>query len=620
MRRMLTATWSLALVLALIGPVTAPAGAQATREVPLQRLSGGDRVGTAVAVSRAAYPSAEVAVLARADDFADALVAAPLAAQRRAPILLTPRDRLASATAAELDRLGVTEVLIMGGDAAVGAAVERALTAGGRTVTRVAGPTRYATARAAAEALVGPDETAEPVDGEGDDEAEPAAERDPIPLAYVATGRAFPDALSAGPLAAAAGAPILLVTRDEVPEATAAALADLRPQRLVLLGGTGAISEAVARRLGTTAPVSRLAGPNRFATSAAAYDAAVRAGHDRGDLWLADGRSFADALVAGPVVARRGGVLLLVDGSQLERPGPAYDRIRASAGQLRLVTLVGGTSAINGRASQQVNGVAFGAELPRGGRLLFPEHRMVALYGNARSSAMGALGEQPPEQAAERTKRVAAAYAPGGRTILPTFELIITVATRSPGADGMYRSVGSPEEVQRYLDVARRHGIYLLLDIQPGRSDFLTEVRRFERFLREPDVGIALDPEWRMGPGGIPGQGVGSVDAAEVNQVVDYLAGIVRTHRLPQKLLVVHQFQDRMIRNRDQIRTPPELSVNFHADGFGTRSAKLSKYESFLAPRPYSMGFKIFYDEDTNPFQPLDVLAFRVPPDLITYQ
>ena len=437
---------------------------------------------------------------------------------------------------------------------------------------------------------------------------------------YVATSSDFPDALSVGPLAAAEGAAILLVTPDQVPQPTAAALADLAPARIVLLGGTGAIGAAVERTLTRVAPTSRLAGPTRFATAAAVFDAGVKAGLDPDDLWLADAKDFPDALVAGPVIGARGGSLLLVDGRHLEAPGPAYDRIRARGSRLGRVTLLGGSAAMNAGAPRQVQGVALGAELPRGGRLLFPHHRMVALYGNARSPAMGSLGEQPPEAAAQRAERAAAAFAPGGRTILPAFELIVTVATRAAGGDGMYRSVSRPDEVQRYLDVARRHGLYLLLDIQPGRSDFLTEVRRYEEFLDEPDVGIALDPEWRMGKGGVPGQGVGSVDAAEVNQVVDYLADIVRANRLPQKLLVVHQFQHRMIRDRAAIKAPPELAVTFHADGFGGRSIKLEKYESFLAPRPYAMGFKLFYDEDTDMFSPADVLGFDLPPDVITYQ
>jgi hypothetical protein len=251
---------------------------------------------------------------------------------------------------------------------------------------------------------------------------------------------------------------------------------------------------------------------------------------------------------------------------------------------------------------------------------LFPTYRMVGLYGNDASSALGALGEQSPSAAADRLERVMQPWRAGDRPVLGVFELIATIATAAPGSDGMYRTVSSAAHVQRYLDAAREHGFHLLLDIQPGRSDFLTETQRYERFIREPDVGIALDPEWRVGPGQVPGQVVGQVTAAEVNQVAEYLAGIVREEGLPQKLLVVHQFQDRMIVNRDQLIAPPELAVNIHMDGFGTRQQKLTTYGITQVEAPFTNGFKLFYDEDVNMFAPSDVLNLDPVPDLITYQ
>jgi hypothetical protein len=251
---------------------------------------------------------------------------------------------------------------------------------------------------------------------------------------------------------------------------------------------------------------------------------------------------------------------------------------------------------------------------------LFPTYRMVALYGTDRSDLMGALGEQSPEAAAERLADVIEPWRAGDRPVLGTFELIATIATAAPGSDGMYRSPSSAAQIQKYLDVAREYGYYLLLDIQPGRSDFLTETQRYEGFIRQPDVGIALDPEWRMGPDEVPGEVVGQVTAAEVNQVAEYLAEIVREENLPQKLLVVHQFQDRMILDRDGLIAPPELAVNIHMDGFGTREQKLNTYSITQADSPFWNGFKLFYDEDIDMFSPADVLALDPVPDLITYQ
>lgn len=251
---------------------------------------------------------------------------------------------------------------------------------------------------------------------------------------------------------------------------------------------------------------------------------------------------------------------------------------------------------------------------------LFPTYRMVALYGTDADERLGALGEQSPEAAAARLADVLAPYEAGDRPVLGAFELIATIALASPGDDGLYRSVGSSERVRRYLDVARQHGYHLVLDIQPGRSDFPTEVARHEQFLREPDVHVALDPEWRMGPDEVPGELVGQVSASEVNEVARYLADIVAEEGLPQKMLIVHQFQDRMITERHDLIAPPELAVNIHMDGFGTREQKLETYSVTRAEPPLWNGFKLFYDEDIDIFSPADVLALDPVPDFISYQ
>ncbi len=204
--------------------------------------------------------------------------------------------------------------------------------------------------------------------------------------------------------------------------------------------------------------------------------------------------------------------------------------------------------------------------------------------------------------------------------MLGAFELIATIATSFPGTDGLYRSPSSPEHVQRYLDAARAHGLYLILDIQPGRSDFLAEVRRYEPFLRQPDVGVALDPAWHVGPGQVPGDVVGQVSAAEANAVADYLADIAASEGVGEKLLVVHQFQDRMLTDRALLREPPGIALTIHMDGFGTQQQKLSTYDVVEAVPPFSNGFKLFFDEDIDMFTPAEALRLDPAPDLISYQ
>ncbi len=257
-------------------------------------------------------------------------------------------------------------------------------------------------------------------------------------------------------------------------------------------------------------------------------------------------------------------------------------------------------------------------ELPRGGTEIFPAFRVVAQYGNAQSSAMGVLGEVPPDQAAARVQAAADPFATPERPVLPAFELIVTVAQGSPGADGDYSTPTPMELVLPWLEAARAADMLLILDLQPGAGHFLPDAQRFEELLREPDVGLALDPEWRMAPGQIPGQVIGGVDAAEVNEVSAWLADIVAEERLPEKLFVIHRFTDSMVRDADQVEDRPGLATVFHVDGFGGRDVKLEKLDQLRGP--YWTGFKLFHDEDTDIFQPAEVLALPEPPDLITYQ
>ena len=261
---------------------------------------------------------------------------------------------------------------------------------------------------------------------------------------------------------------------------------------------------------------------------------------------------------------------------------------------------------------------ATGPDCP--GQSLFPTFTMVGLYGNGSGPALGALGEQSPEASATRVTELASTWQSFGRPVLGTFEFIATTAQASPGSDGLYRARATDADIQRYLDVARANGLYLVLDIQPGRSDFLTETKVYEKFLKEPNVGIALDPEWHVGSGSLPGVAIGSVTAAEVNEVSDYLAKIVAENHLPEKLFVVHQFQLRMIPDRELVVKRAGLATTFHMDGFGSQSEKLATWGFTQANAPFHNGFKLFLRQDTNLFTPAQVTALSPRVDLVTYQ
>jgi hypothetical protein len=260
------------------------------------------------------------------------------------------------------------------------------------------------------------------------------------------------------------------------------------------------------------------------------------------------------------------------------------------------------------------------AELPRGGRRLFPDFRVVAFYGAPQSHDLGALGIGSPDQAAARLARQARPYAKKTRPVLLALELLADVANRDAGPDGKYRTRQPPSIIRRYLRAARRHKALLVLDIQPGHADFLDETRHLDRWLREPDVGLALDPEWHT-PGAVPGTVIGSVQASKVNAVLRHLASIVRTHDLPEKLFVVHQFTPNMIAGKAQVQQPPGVAVTMNVDGFGDRPNKISKYRQFTHDGTrFHRGYKLFYEEDTNLMRPRSVLALQPPPDFVVYE
>jgi hypothetical protein len=314
----------------------------------------------------------------------------------------------------------------------------------------------------------------------------------------------------------------------------------------------------------------------------------------------------------------------------MSQPANVYRRRRATAlvgaAALLLAIVValrscGGAGDGDSASAVQATAVAPRAQLPGGGRTIFPARRVVAFYGAPQSDRLGILGIGDVDGAARKLRRVARAYARKTRPVLPAFELISTIANAHPGEDGLYRTHQSPETIDRYLAAARRAKALLVLDIQPGRGDFLSEVQRLQRWLLQPDVGLALDPEWHVGADAVPGQTIGSVRAEEVNAVSTYLSNLVGKHDLPEKLFVVHQFTQGMIVGKERVARPPGLAVTMNVDGFGNPANKISKYKAFTSEATrFHDGFKLFYEEDTDLMSPRDVLRLGPPPDLVVYE
>jgi putative cell wall-binding protein len=306
----------------------------------LERVFGPTRIETAVEISRARWDTSLTAVLARDDVFADALAGAALAADEDAPILLTHREELPEATQEEIERLGARRVILLGGDAAISEDVADELRAQAIVVERIGGEDRFETAAMIAEQL-GDTETAFLVEGW-----------------HANPERGWPDAVSSAPYAAFTENPILLTIHDTLPEATADALEDLGVSETIVVGGSGAVSDAVVSEVSDRGHgPRRVFGPDRYATSVAVLDEAIEAGMDTQVTWLATGENWPDALAAGPAVGLEGDALLLVHDQDLNVSPATRDAIAEHAPTMQLVRLLGGTMAISADVEQQVAGI-----------------------------------------------------------------------------------------------------------------------------------------------------------------------------------------------------------------------------------------------------------------------
>ena len=165
--------------------------------------------------------------------------------------------------------------------------------------------------------------------------------------------------------------------------------------------------------------------------------------------------------------------------------------------------------------------------------------------------------------------------------MLPAFELIAAIVTSEAGDGGDHSMRQEPATIRRYLRAARAHEMLLLLDIQPGYAPFLQEVQALEEFLKEPDVSLALDPEWSMEPPQLPARRSAPPTRPRSTRCRASCPGIVRRHDLPQKLLVVHRFTGDMIQAEDDLERHPGVALVVNVDGFGDRPNKISKYREF---------------------------------------
>jgi hypothetical protein len=330
----------------------------------------------------------------------------------------------------------------------------------------------------------------------------------------------------------------------------------------------------------------------------------------------------ADPAAAATARAARAVLVRQAPGGDVARSPEAVAALAAHASAPAV--LIGSAFASAPSPADAVAAARSGFQLPGGGQRPLPGHRFVALYGVPGVPVLGALGDQGIEAGIRRVRALAEQYRPlSSEPVVPTFEIIATVAAGAPGADRRYSTRLDPASLLPWVTAARRAGVEVILDLQPGRADFPSQARYYAGLLEQPNVGLALDPEWRLGPHQVPLKQIGSVSAAEVNRTSEWLAGLVTAHHLPPKLFVLHQFRRSMLADRGRIVQRQQLTTVIHVDGQGGQPDKQGTWHAIRdgAPVGVGWGWKNFLHKDHPMLTPEQTMSrVRPQPDLISYQ
>lgn len=254
---------------------------------------------------------------------------------------------------------------------------------------------------------------------------------------------------------------------------------------------------------------------------------------------------------------------------------------------------------------------------------ILDDDQLIVFYGTPLASGLGILGMFPAEEAARRVQDHAAYYDSlnGERGARGALDLIYALVQAEQTPDGLYLRYLPDSTVREYILVAEKYDLELILDLQIGRGNLLEEVRKIERFLLHPRVHVAIDPEYAVGPTGIPIYTPGTITGNDMNAIQDYLRDLVVKHSLPPKLLVIHQYMDSTVLDWHETRLVPEVNLVLNMDAFGNAEDKRKKYNLF-AVRPYAeyRGFNIFLKQDNPVMTEQETLDLSPQPDVIFYQ
>lgn len=259
---------------------------------------------------------------------------------------------------------------------------------------------------------------------------------------------------------------------------------------------------------------------------------------------------------------------------------------------------------------------------------ILPFKRIVAYYGNLYSKRMGILGEYPPKELWKRLNVEVNAWekADPSTPVQPAIHYIAVVAQGIPMKDGKYCKRMPDVQIDSALAIAKMGNAIVFLDIQVAQSNVQNEVPLLEKYLKMPQVHLAIDPEFSMKEGNIPGHKIGTMDASDINFCSDYLAKLVRKNNLSPKILIVHRFTQGMVRNYKNIVLHPEVQIIMNMDGWGEPVLKHSTYILYIRKEPVQFtGFKLFYKNDLKKaphrmLTPPELLKLKPQPIYIQYQ
>ena len=305
----------------------------------------------------------------------------------------------------------------------------------------------------------------------------------------------------------------------------------------------------------------------------------------------------------------------------LSKYDPAADSAAADSTAPKVKYNAGEDPKFAARMGWPVNGPK-----PLPGAIL-PEKRILCYYGHPGSTRMGVLGEYPKDQMLAKLDAEVKKWnaADPEHPVQPCLHLVAVVAQSEPGRSGKYRTISSDSLVNRVYSWAKeRNGIFFV-DIQVGHDDIRNILPRFEWILKNPDVHLAIDPEFMLTPSHKPGAKIGTMPAADINYASAELARIVREHNLPPKVFVVHRFTRNMVTGTRDILLRPEVQIVMDMDGWGAPWLKRDSYRDYIVREPVQFtGFKLFYHNDTKKgdplMQPADLLKLHPKPLYIQYQ